>query len=394
MKICAVIAEYNPFHNGHLKQINYVKENLGCDKLLVIMSGNFTQRGENAVMDKFTRATHAIKAGADMVIELPTVFATANAEIFATGAFKILNDLNCVDKLCFGVESGTIADYLSAAKAMLNESKHLRQLIKEELETGVSHAKARFNAVKRAGIADLSEEIISSPNNILGLEYAKAKLKLSSPIELVPMLRTGDHNSTILLKGITSASSIREQLKVKKVGKLKSNVPPFVFADLPDTPYDFTPLFMAQIYKNSAEYLAQICDCTEGLENRIKALTKDNTSLISALDKITTKRYTYARVKRIITANLLGITEKLVFKALDGDLYCKILAVKESSKDMITYICNNSSIPVLTRKKDYADVKKIGLDALKKDELANDLMNLVSGKKQNEYQMLVIPDNK
>ena len=394
MKICAVIAEYNPFHNGHLKQINYVKENLGCDKLLVIMSGNFTQRGENAVMDKFTRATHAIKAGADMVIELPTVFATANAEIFATGAFKILNDLNCVDKLCFGVESGDVTDYLSAAKAMLNESKHLRQLIKEELETGVSHAKARFNAVKRAGIADLSEEIISSPNNILGLEYAKAKLKLSSPIELVPMLRTGDHNSTVLLKGITSASSIREQLKVKKVGKLKSNVPPFVFADLPSTPYDFTPLFMAQIYKNSAEDLAQICDCTEGLENRIKALTKDNTSLNSALDKITTKRYTYARVKRIITANLLGITEKLVFKALDGDLYCKILAVKESSKDMITYICNNSSIPVLTRKKDYADVKKIGLDALKKDELANDLMNLVSGKKQNEYQMLVIPDNK
>ena len=394
MKICAVIAEYNPFHNGHLKQINYVKENLGCDKLLVIMSGNFTQRGENAVMDKFTRATHAIKAGADMVIELPTVFATANAEIFATGAMKILNDLNCVDKLCFGVESGDVTDYLSAAKAMLNESKQLRQLIKEELETGVSHAKARFNAVKRAGLADLSEEIISSPNNILGLEYAKAKLKLSSPIELMPMIRTGDHNSTVLLKGITSASSIREQLKIKKVGKLKTNVPPFVFADLPEVPYDFSSLFMAQIYKNSAEDMAQICDCTEGLENRIKALTKDNTSLISALDKITTKRYTYARVKRIITANLLGITEKLIFKALDGDLYCKILAVKDDAKDMITYLCNNSKIPVLTRKKDYSEVKKIGVEALKIDELANDLMNLVSGKKQNEYQMLVIPDNK
>ena len=390
MKICAIIAEYNPFHNGHLRQINFVKNNLGCDKLLVIMSGNFTQRGENAIMDKFTRATHAIKAGADMVIELPTVFATANAEIFATGAVKILNDLNCVDKLCFGVESGELPDYICGAKAMLNESKQLRQLIKEELETGVSHAKARFNAIKRAGIADLSEEIISSPNNILGLEYAKAKLKLSSPIELVPMRRDGDHNSTTLFKGITSASSIREQLKIKKIGKLKSNVPPFVFNDLPTTPYDFTQLLMAQIYKNTAEEISQICDCTEGLENRIKALTKDNTSLSSALDKITTKRYTYARVKRIITANLLGITEKLIFKALDGDLYCKILAVKESSKDLITYMCNNSNIPVLTRKKDYAEVKKIGVEVLKKDELANDLMNLVSGKKQNEYQMIIV----
>ena len=107
MKTVAVIAEYNPFHNGHLRQLEYIKKTLNADRILVIMSGNFTQRGENAVMDKFTRATHAIKAGADIVIELPTVFSLANAEIFATGAVKILSDLNIVDELCFGVESGS-----------------------------------------------------------------------------------------------------------------------------------------------------------------------------------------------------------------------------------------------------------------------------------------------
>ncbi len=390
MKICAVIAEYNPFHNGHLKHLNYVKENCGCDKLLVIMSGNFTQRGENAVMDKFTRATHAIKAGADMVIELPTVFATANAEIFATGAVKVLNDLNCVDKLCFGVESGEIEEYHRTAKALLTETKALKQLIKEELDTGVSPAKARFNAVQKAGISAINAELLSSPNNILGVEYAKAVLKYDSDIELAIMKRDGDHNSTKLEKTYTSASSIRESLKVKKTGKLKGVMPSFVYKDLPEQPLDFSPLAMSALYKSTAEDLENICDCTEGLENRIKALIKDNITLDSALEKIATKRYTHARVRRIITANLLGIEEKTVLKALQSELYCKILAVKESSKDMITHLCEKSSIPVLTRKKDYAEVKKFAQEVLKTDELANDLMNLVSGVKQNEYQMIIV----
>ena len=126
MKITAVIAEYNPFHNGHAEHIKYIKEHTDCDKLLVLMSGNFTQRGENAVENKFVRAEWAIKSGADMVVELPSVFATANAEIFATGAVKLLTDLNSVNELCFGVESGDRDSYLSLASAMNNESKEFK----------------------------------------------------------------------------------------------------------------------------------------------------------------------------------------------------------------------------------------------------------------------------
>ena len=129
MKICGIIAEYNPFHLGHLKQIDYVKNVLGAEKIVVVMSGNFTQRGEIAVMDKFTRAKHAIIAGADLVVELPTVFATANAEIFAKGAINILSSLGIVDSICFGVESGSADDYISLASAMNNETKEFKKIV-------------------------------------------------------------------------------------------------------------------------------------------------------------------------------------------------------------------------------------------------------------------------
>ena len=137
MKICACIAEYNPFHLGHLKHIEYMKNTLGAEKVVVIMSGNFTQRGEIAILDKFTRARHAVIAGADVVIELPTVFATANAESFAKGGVKIINDLGVASGLCFGVESGKKEDYISLAKAMNNESKEFKRVLKDKLESGV-----------------------------------------------------------------------------------------------------------------------------------------------------------------------------------------------------------------------------------------------------------------
>ena len=182
MKICSCIAEYNPFHLGHLKHIDYIKTVLGADKVIVVMSGNFTQRGEPAVLDKFTRAKHAIIAGADLVIELPTVFATANAETFATGAVNLIHSLGCVDQLCFGVESGDKNAYLTLATALANESKEYKKALKEKLESGISLAKAKFEALKMLDNAEYDANLLSSPNNILGLEYTKALIKNKSNI--------------------------------------------------------------------------------------------------------------------------------------------------------------------------------------------------------------------
>ena len=389
MKICGIIAEYNPFHLGHLKQIDYVKNVLGAQKVIVVLSGNFTQRGEPAVLDKFTRAKHAIIAGADLVIELPTVFATANAEIFAKGAVKILNALGCVDSICFGVESGEQSDYINLASAMNNESKEFKKILKEKLDNGISLAKAKFEAVKALG-GDFDEKLIASPNNILGLEYTKALLSEKSDIKIYPMLRDGDHNDKTLKKGITSATSIREVVKTGKKKKLKSSLPNYVFSDLCSYPFDFEKLCLSALITAVAKDMAKILDCTEGLENRIKALLKDNLSLDQLVDKVSTKRYTKTRIQRIILANLLTIESGLVFDCLDSPLYAKILAVNSQSKDLLTLVGNNSSFPVITRKSDESLLKKTALSCFEKDVLATELFSLITDKKLNHHQMIII----
>ena len=390
MKICAIIAEYNPFHLGHLKQIDYVKTTLKAEKIIVVMSGNFTQRGDIAVLDKFTRARHAIIAGADAVIELPTVFATANAETFALGAINVINSLGIVDGLCFGVESGNRDNYITLAKELIDESKEFKKVLKEKLDSGVSLAKAKFETVKALKGDRFDESLISSPNNILGLEYTKALLRLKSDIMIYPMHRDGDHNDVTLKKGETSATSIRETLKTGKIKKLKKCVPPFVYQDLKDYPFDFDKLILAKAVMSSTEDLEKIADCTEGLENRIKAFTKDNRTLETLVEKVSTKRYTKTRIRRILTANLLGITESLVKDCLTSKLYAKVLAVREESKDLIPLICKNATVPVLTRKSDSSDLKKTALKCFEKDVLSNDLHNLITGDKTNEHQMIIV----
>ena len=390
MKICAVVAEYNPFHLGHLKQIDYIKNELGAENIVVLMSGNFTQRGEPAVLNKFTRAKHAIIAGADAVIELPTVFATANAETFATGAINLLDDLGAIDGLCFGVESGDKESFFSLASAMLDESKEFKKRLKSHLESGVSLAKAKFLTVKELNDENFNEELISLPNNILGLEYCKAVLKRNSGIQVFPMLREGDHNSPILKKGITSATSIRQKIRELKLKKLKKNMPAYVYDDLKPFPVAFDKITTSALITATKEDLSKIADCTEGLENRIKALVKDNKNIDTLVDKISTKRYTAARIRRILIANLLGITKDFTDECLESRLYAKVLAVNKDNKDIMSLLTANSRIPVITRKSDIAELKKTALSSYELDVIAHDLYNLATDESTNENQMILV----
>lgn len=391
MKICATVAEYNPFHLGHLKHLDYIKANLGAEKLIVVMSGDFTQRGEPAVLNKFTRARHAVTAGADMVIELPTVFATANAETFAKGAINLIADLNCVDAICFGAETADRQKFLTLAAAMNDESKEFKKALKDNLSDGVSLAKAKFLALKSLGRDDLDDSLISSPNNILGLEYTKAILKRGANIDVYPLLRDdAAHNDATLKKGVTSATSIRNALRSGEIKKLKKSVPPFVFKDLKGYPYAFDKLLMAKLITSSAEELEKISDCTEGLENRIKALSKDNRTIDALVERVSTKRYPATRIRRILTANLLEITDNFVKTCLNAKLYAKVLAVDSNSKGLISLVSENSEIPLLTRKSDCNALKKIAADCYLKDALASDLYDLATDERTNENQMLII----
>ena len=388
MKICACIAEYNPFHLGHLKHIDYMKNDLGADKIIVLMSGNFTQRGEPAILNKFTRAREAVIAGADMVIELPTVFATSNAEIFAKGAIKILDSLGVVDGICFGVESAEKDQLISIGAAMNNESKEFKKALKENLDKGLSFAKARFNAV--CSVNNFDESILSKPNNILGIEYTRAILNLNSKMQIFPMKRDENHNDNTLKKGITSATSIRLALKEGKKKKIKKSLPPHVYKDINGYPFAFEKIILSKLATTSEKDLKEILDCTEGLENRIKALLKDNKSLDLLVEKISTKRYTQARIRRILISNLLGIDKNLVEDSLNSPLYAKILAVSKDSKDLISLISQNSVIPLLTRKSDESSLKKTALLTFEKDVLANDVYNIATDINTNEHNMVIV----
>lgn len=390
MKICAVIAEYNPFHLGHLKQLEYIKTELKAEKIVVIMSGDFTQRGEPAILNKFTRAKHAILAGADAVIELPAVFAVGSAETFATGAVKIIDDIKAIDGICFGIESGKKEDFLSLAGALNDESREFKKILKAHLEDGVSHAKARFFAVKELYGKEYSEDLIHKPNNILGVEYARAVLKNKSRLEIFPMLRNGEHNDARLKKGITSATSIRLAVRTGNLKKTKGCVPPYVFGDLKGYPEDFDKMIISALHRASAEELSEVPDCTEGLENRIKALITGKDTVEDLVEKISTKRYTAARVRRIFISNFLGIKKSFAEECLKEQLYAKVLAVKSESKDLISTLAEKSEIPVILRKSDAIKLKKTAAACYEIDTLSNELYNLAANEKQNQNLTLII----
>ncbi len=390
MKVCACIAEYNPMHKGHLKHIEYMKNVLGAEKIIVVMSGNFVQRGEPAVMNKYKRAKQAIIAGADIVLELPTVFSTANAEMFARGGINIINSLGVVDGLCFGVESGEKEGYINLAKALNDESKEFKKALKEFLDQGHSLPKSKFLALEQTSSEKIDQTLVSSPNNILGVEYTKALQRINSKIEIFPMERLGKHNDEELREGITSATSIRKMIKVEKPKSIKKYLPNFVYSEINGYPYAFDKMIYSKVITSSPSDLRQISDCTEGLENRIKALSKDNADIETLVEKVSTKRYPKTRVRRILISNFLGVKKDLVRECADGQTYAKVLAVDNDKKDILGLIKANSKIPILTRKTDTLELNSLQKKCYEIDVMATELYNLAVDEKENPHQMLLV----
>lgn len=384
MKIATTVCEYNPFHNGHVKHLNYIKETVKPDCLIVFMSGNFVQRGDIAVADKYKRAVWGIKGGADLIIELPTPFAVGNAETFASGAVKMMSALNVPSVFCFGAETGSAEAFKTNARYFINESKDLKSLIKENLNNGESLVRAKYLALKTLNPTGFDENLFENPNNILGLEYTKAILKNNADIEILPLEREAIHGDDTLRKKITSASSIRKAIGNTRKGKLKGVLPDFVYDDLPDVLPDMDKPLMTTVLTSNPEEMKKVPDCTEGLENRIKYLCEVNTDYKTALNKITTKRYTETRIRRICVNNMLKITDRLVKDALTDDLYFKVLATDKSGLEVIGELKNKAKYPFLTRKSEYS-LKDTAKEVFEKDALSCKLYSLFTDSKVNEF---------
>ena len=369
MRIAAVVCEYNPFHNGHKYQLERIREESGCDKILCLMSGCFTQRGDMALFDKYTRARHAVENGADLVLELPTAFA--------------------------GCESGTKEEFLAAARATLSEDKQFKALLIDNMKDGTSYVKARTETVL-ALHKELDEKLFTLPNNILGIEYCRALLQEGKGIEPLPLARVGGgFRDEGLLKNFSSATAIRGAVArgEKKEKKLiKANVPQDVFREIERAagraPYPEAA--MCALLSSAPEEVCRCPDCSEGLENRLRTMAKSNSGYEEVLEKCISKRYTRSRLKRIFLQNFLGLDRKDVRLYLESPLYYKVLAVKKKDAESLLAALAGGAFRPLTRKSDVQGLKREALACFALDAHALELYNVLSHGNRNEFEMIQI----
>lgn len=334
-KILAIIAEYNPFHNGHLLHLEKSKELTGAEYVICIMSGNFVQRGEPAIIDKFKRTEMALKNGIDLVIELPTVFSTSTAEVFATGAIKLIKELRIVDYISFGSEIGDIHKLNDLAELFVDEPSEFVELLQNELNTGISYPKALENATKSYFNDSSMGKILSTPNNTLAIEYLKAIKKQNLKITPITIKRDfvkEENDINNIKEGITSGTNIRNLITNEK--KYNFTIPYHSFEILEESKKDkkivnglkdFENILIYKIREISTEVIKQYPDVTEGLENKIKEASLISTNYEELISNIKSKRYTESRIRRILTHILLDITLEDIEIALKQRPYVRIL---------------------------------------------------------------------
>ena len=391
MKICGIVAEYNPFHNGHKYQIEQTKKLTNCDCVIAVMSGNFIQRGLPALFDKWTRAKMAIENGVDIVIELPACYATSSAEFFAHGAVGIIDALNCVDVISFGSKYNDVEVLKRIASVLHSEPEEYKKLLQKELKKGTSYPIARSNALKnflkKEFNSKLLEEILLDSNNILAIEYLKALLTYDSPITPCAIERIGgDYNSTNVVGNICSATGIREMLQNNNLERLPDVVPEktleiiekeLTLGKAPMTINNFEKEILLLLRKLSTDELFQISDVTEGLENVLKKSANEAFEIDSLIEKIKTKRYTKTRVQRILIHTLLGIKKNILQEQKETPQYARILAFSKTGKKMIPELVKKSRIPIVTSVnkfiKNSTDSQK---EMLTLDILATDIYSL------------------
>lgn len=328
MEICAIICEFNPFHNGHKYLIEQAKKITRCDAVVCVMSGSFTQRGEICRTDKFLRAKHAVLGGADCVLELPAPFAVAPAEIFARGAVKIVSAIPQVKFLAFGCEN--CGNFESAAKILCNESDEFKSALSAGLDGGESYIRSLEAAFEKCGG---EKGLLSSPNNILGVEYAKAVSNSGASIKLVPVKRVGAGYSDGELAGeYSSARGIRANADNPEI---KKSMPEYSYADFissRDNTARFEQMAVDCLFTCDKDNLKRVYGCTEGLENRLKNLAFGN-SFEDIVDITSSKRYSKSRIRRILCGNLLGLYSDDAERFLQSELSANILAVKKDRAD-------------------------------------------------------------
>lgn len=370
MKTIAIISEYNPLHNGHLYHIRQATlEN--PDTLVCVMSGNFTQRGDIAVTDKHTRAKHAIMAGADIVIELPAIYAVNCAEIFAEGACKTLSVFDDVT-LSFGSECGNLQQLKTVSDIINNENEKNRKLIKESLDSGENYVTARLKG--------LPEDLIktaSQPNNILAIEYIKSAEKYGFGLHIVK--RKGDYNSDDLNGDYASATAIRTALENGNTDILKNHMPDYSLKSLKTPVFNdaLSDMILYKIATIEKTDLSDIYGISEGIENRIKDCIFKSKNYYELISNIKTKRYTMARIKRILLYILFNLTATQAKTLLDAPPYVRVLALKKGRENILSALSNKTD-NLIIKSSDIINIQPEAKSSVLFDELTASVYGIAS----------------
>lgn len=390
MKILGIIVEYNPMHNGHIYQIEQAKKLINPDYTIIIMSGGFTEQGNLSVLDKFTKAEIAIQNGVDLVLELPTIYATSSAEYFAKGAVNILNNLNCITHLVFGAECSNIQTLKNIATTLNKYEKEIIQESKLNTNKNITMAKTRSEILNKY-LNNEEIDCIDKPNNILAIEYLRNLELLNSKIEPVLIHRnTIQHNSTEFVNNIASSTAIRGLFQKQDLETIQKLVPSNVYNNLlkVNSKYldTFWNILKYEIIKLGKNGIQNIYEVSEGLENRIIQYIEKSNSYEEFIQNIKSKRYTLGRIKRICINTLLGIT-KDTYKALSDVQYAKIIKFSNRAEKLVSHICKMSQIPVFSKITDNEIDKQNNniKTSLELDILSTKIHNILFNENKNDY---------
>ncbi|QKS71539.1 nucleotidyltransferase [Paenalkalicoccus suaedae] len=399
MKSVGVIVEYNPFHNGHLYHLKQSKRIAQAEVVVAVMSGNFLQRGEPAFVHKWSRTNMALKAGADVVIELPYMYAVQKAEFFAQGAVDLLSALQ-VDALCFGSESGDIHSFTHTYEWMKKHELTIQHTLKKEISLGVSYPEAMARAYK--SLPDETNVLpLDKPNNILGYHYVKAALDKKHPIELHTIARSvADYHDEELpaQESIASATSIRKSIISGELASIQHYMPQSSYEELQHylqsegtfhTWENYYSLLRYRILTSSVEELRDIYECVEGLEYRLKKAASSALTFESFIEQLKTKRYTRTRLQRMLSHILLNVKKRDMDELLapDSPPYLRILGMSQTGRTFLHQRKKKLTVPLLTKATGGASDNH---PALVLDELAATVHQSVLSSPTPEYKRRII----
>ena len=326
-------------------QIQKAKELTGADTVIAVMSGNFTQRGETSLVNKFEKTKIALQNEVDMVIELPTIYSISSAENFALGGIKILNEIGNIDYLVFGIEEDNLQELQAIADVLVNENYEFKSKIKTELDKGNSYPKAREIALKKVLSSENAENIMQKPNNILAIEYLKALKITNSRIKPFAIKRKNSmHHDKNINENYASGTYIRKLFLENNFDEISKVVPTYVASI-----NDFSDIVIYKIRMMTKEEISKIADVNEGLENSIKLASTTCKTIDEIIDKVSTKRYTKTRISKILTYILLDITKSDMEQSKNNDPYIRVLGINKQCEEILSTINNNKLITSLKK---------------------------------------------